>query len=371
MEGVPGAESHHPPARTERDQKRRKLRNVRLLLILPFGVTAILLAPLAVLKKSSEVEVNLKVSRLSFVIGEEGDGLFTGLTTRSLSMVSFQKVDLAADVLEIAATVDSNSNDPRDWRPIGAQGETVITSRNHFSSVTFKDLTLNHLAIPPGSVTTLSWINGEPNFLKLRVDGREVAGGIAGGRTFLLSCNTCEVSGLPPRYDFDSKFLRFASQRGHVVTFRGRSEGITVAFDLPPGMRLVEQNIPIESYVDFTELDGGRRTSTVIGEGGKIAFKELKNREVNISAGDFVILSDLKRFFVKSLHLENGINIVLHGRVGTLKTGPPGFIKDRLPSLLERLYDSQRWTLYLNAVVLIGTTALAILKRLHVLREEG
>ncbi|MFQ5880904.1 MAG: hypothetical protein ACE5I9_00340 [Candidatus Methylomirabilales bacterium] len=373
MGEVQGGEKDQATGRTLRDQKRQQLRNVRLLLILPFAVTAILVAPLGILKKASEVEVSLKVSQLSFVIGEQGNGLFNGLPTASLSLLSFQKVDLGPAVLEIATAIDPNSDTPTNWRQIGRRTESRIISRDHFASVTFQDVSLNQLSIPPGSVTTLSWLDSESNFLKLRVDGGEATGRIAAGRKLRLSCNACEVSGLPPGYDLNSKFLRFTAHRRHVMTFRGRREGTTLAVELPPGMKLVEQNVYIKGDVDFTQLEGARRISTVIGEEGKITFKELGNEEVKVSAGDFVILNDLQDFFLKTLHVEDGINIVLHGRAGKLATGPQGFVKDRLPSLLEFLYAGQiwgRWALYLNAVVLIGTTILAILKRLRILREE-
>jgi len=45
-------------------------------------------------------------------------------------------------------------------------------------------------------------------------------------------------------------------------------------------------------------------------------------------------------------------------------------VKNRLPSLLEWLYHREVWVLYLNALVLIGTATLTILKRLKIVRQE-
>jgi len=368
VDEVHGGEGHQALLQATRDRGRQQLRNIRLLLMLPFAITAILLAPLGILRKSSEVKVSLKVSQLSFVIGEQGNGLFSGLTALSLSLLDFQEVDLGPGVLEIATKTDPRSDAPSDWRKLGSRTETRVIPRDHFASVTLKDVSLNQLAIAAGSVTKLSWLDSEPNLLKLRVDGTEAAGRIAAPRELRLSCNACQVTGLPSRYDFGSKFLRFTSQRRHVILFRGRSEGTTFAFELRPGMKLAEQNVYIEKDVDFTQLERGHRTSTVIGDEGKIVFKELGNKEIKIDAGDFVILDDLNDFFLKTLNLEDGINIVLYGRAGILATGPPGFVKDRLPSLLEWMYARQTWALYLNAVVLISTTALAVLRRLKIVR---
>lgn len=368
-----GAANHQAPARRPQDWKRRQLRNVRLLLILPFVITAILLAPLAILKKASEVEVSLRVSQLSFAIGEQGSGLLAGVSALSLSLQSFQQVDIGPGVLEIATAIDPHSDRPSHWRQIGRRADSQIVSKEHFASVTFQDVSLNELSIPAGSVAILSWLASEPNLLKLRVDDAKATGRIAAGERLLLSCNVCGVSGLTAGDDLASKFLRFTTDQRHVLTFQGRPEGTTVAVEFAPGRKLVEQNLFIGGNIDFTRLERARRISTVTGEGGKITFKELGNKEVKIGAGDFVILNDLHNFFLKNLHIKDGINIVIHGRAGRVATGPAGFIKDRLPSLLEFLYASQawgRWALYLNAVVLIGTTTLGALKRLRILREE-
>ena len=372
MAEVQGAEGHQASPKAQPDAKRQQLRNVRLLLILPFAATAVLLAPLGILRKSAEVDITLKVSRVSFKMGEQGSGLFRGLTTSALSLVSYQEVNLGLGILENATTIDPKSSTPSTWRQIGKRGETRIVSKDHFSSVTLQDVSINHLAIPPGSVATLSWLESEPNFLKLRVDGEGTAGTIVAGRQLLLSCSACAASGVSSDGDFGSKFLRFATDRRHVVSFRGRPEGITVAFELRPGMKLVEQNVSIDGDVDFTQLEGRHRVSTVISGEGKITFEELGSKEVKIAAGDFLVVKDVKDFFLKTLQVEDGISIVLHGRAGRVHSGPPGFVKDRLPTILEFLYASEtwaQWALYLNAVILIGTTSLAILKRLKILRE--
>lgn len=368
-----GAEGHQVPPKVQPDAKHHQLRNVRLLLILPFAVTAVVLAPLGILRKSAEVDISLKVSRVSFKIGEQGSALFRGLTTSAFSLLSFQEVNLGLGILENTTTIDPESGTPTEWRPMGKRAEARVISRDHFSSVTLQDVSVNHLAIPPGSVATLSWLESEPNLLRLRIDGEGAAGTIVAGRELVLSCSACAVSDVPSDGDVGSKFLRFATDRRHVVSFRGRPEGTTFAFELHPGMKLVEQNVSIDGDVDFTQLEGRHRISTVIDGGGKITLEELGGKEVKIAAGDFVVVEDVKHFFLKTLQVEDGITVVLHGRAGRLESGPPGFVKDRLPSILEFLYASEtwaRWALYLNAVILIGTTSLAILKRLKILRER-
>ena len=362
-----GGDQHAPP---KLDRRRRQLRNFRFLLILPFVATATLVAPLAYLTTGSEVEVILKVSQMSFKVGQVSTGgTFNPVKTRSLSLLNFQTLDLCSGLLEMARAGEPTAGAANDWRQLATGARALLMAQGEFASVTFDDITLDPLNVKPGAVLTLAVLDHQPNILKLRVDGAEVTGRFAAGKTLRLSCSNCAVSDSPGRDDINSKLLRFRSEREHVVAFSGRKEGTTMALELPPGTKLVEQDIGVAGGLDFTRMEGRRRKSTITGEGGMITFEEL-DKEVKVKAGDFVILDDLKNFFIETLHIADGITVILHGHVGRLATGRTKFVKDRLPSLLEWLYARKTWALHLNAVVLIGTTALAILQRLRIVREE-
>jgi hypothetical protein len=82
------------------------------------------------------------------------------------------------------------------------------------------------------------------------------------------------------------------------------------------------------------------------------------------------VLNQLHDFQVRSLSFNHGFQISFHGKVGELRAGPKGTIQNHLPSILTWLYHQQAWLLYLNTVVLIGTTIVAILERFKVLRKE-
>ena len=152
----------------------------------------------------------------------------------------------------------------------------------------------------------------------------------------------------------------------HVIW--GQSETTTVAIEPLPTRTLEEHSIHIKERVDFTHLEGTNRMSTIIGEAGKITFKELE-KKLLVGNKDYVILDELENFFIKKLHIENGINLIFHGRVGKLATGPERYVKNRLPSFLEWLYARESWLLYLTALVSFGTPTLAALKRLKIINE--
>src|SRR5262245_34034790 len=63
---IEGKNAEAKTLRAQLEGRRRRLQNIRLFLIFPFVVAAVVLAPLALLKKSSEVEVVLKVSQVTF-----------------------------------------------------------------------------------------------------------------------------------------------------------------------------------------------------------------------------------------------------------------------------------------------------------------
>ena len=346
---------------------RRRLRNLRILMILPFAVTALILTPLHFLKKSAEVEIDLKVSQVSFDIGEPGaTGWFNSIRTRSLTLLSFKRIESIPGGLEIAT--GPNDEIPQGWQPIAAQPLIKIVPENDFASITLQNVKLNSLDIQPDSFVTLSAMPNASNSFKLGIAGAEAAGRIVAGKTLLFSCNYCKVDGLPADQDLNSKYLRIKGQRERVLSFWGRSESTTVALEPHPEAALVEHNIRIKGNVDFTRLVEKKRESTIIGDEGKISFSQL-DKKLAVRSDEFVILDELDNFSIKTFHINNGIDIVFHGRVGRLATGTAGFVKDRLPSYLQWLYARESWLLYLTALASIGTSLLAILKRLKILNE--
>lgn len=351
------------------NERRTKLRVLRLWLILPFVATAILLAPLALVKKDAEVEVDLKVSRLSFVVGEGGfGGWFESLETRSLALQLFDRLEVGSATVEIETRDEGGAP---TWRRIGEGGTTSITPATELAGLTLKDVTLSELEVPRGSRLTLLWDEEDPGSLTLRVDGAAASGRLVAPETLYLGCDYCAVSGLPPRYDFDSKVLRFTGAGERLVPFRGRDEGVTLALELQEGVKLAERGVPVQAELDFTRVDGRRRVSTVMAEGGRIVLQEIGDKTVEVKEGDFLVLDELEDFQIRSMAIAEGIDVALYGRAGVLRSGPAGFVADRRPSLLEWIYGRQAWLLYANALLLTGTTALSILKRLKIGGEEG
>jgi len=348
-------------SKTELLGKKLKLRNFRLLMIL-YGIAAIVLAPLVILHKTSEVEISLKCNLMEFTIGAApADSLISAIDTTALTLVNFKKVELGGGALELLPAFDADASN--EWVQLGWQGSVEILGTGDLASITLENVKLHEFIIPERAVAVITMQEHEPNLFRVRVNGAAAGGKIQVDKGLRLSCNGCELKAIPAGHDTPSKSLRVISDRRHLISFLGELDWSTLALELPLKTKLNNHNIYLENGVYFSKLEGDIPISTIIGGGGNIKFEELKDKEIQIRAGDIVMLEDLKKFFIKSLSIDQGINVILHGSLGTLRTGREEFGKNRLPTYLEWLYSRHTWVLYLNALVLVVATFFNILKQ--------
>lgn len=352
------------------NRRRRRLLWSYVLLIAPCAVSAVVLAPLAWIRKSAEVEIALAVSHASFVIGSIPDGLLHSLPVRSLTLVGFREVALPPGTLEVARPGESAEPGPEGWRAVAETTRAVI-SESRFSRMTLEDVTLNRLAVEPNSPVTISWDKTDPSTLILRLGS--VSGEIAAGKALYFSCSDSSIADLPEGPDLDAERWRVVSDRRHELHFEGRREGATVALELPAEAGFIARDIPVVGGVDFTRMEGRRLLST-IHDAGRIFFEEIrtdgKRKEIGVSVGEFLVIGKPEMFYLKTLELDRGIRLTLHGRVGELATVKTGIAKDRLPSYLEWLFARETWVLYLNALAVVATTLSAIRLRLQTSHEK-
>jgi len=153
-----------------------------------------------------------------------------------------------------------------------------------------------------------------------------------------------------------------ASDDHHEIGFLGAADGSTLAFELPPATQIVKQDVAVAGDLRFLSGSLPDVTSSVIGDNGVITLVGLE-RDIVVSEGEFVSLGKAERLLLRTLELEDGLALTLHGRVGSLSTGSAGFVQDRLPSVLGWLYARAGWLFYLLAGGLIATTALAFVRR--------
>jgi hypothetical protein len=343
-----------------------------------FTFLLILVAAIAVVtslyftQKETEVTVALTVNRISFSLGEVGaEGLFNSLAAKSLSLSSIQDLKLGPGTLSVSRHAQPNVKIDSDWRLLGPQVQTVILALNPIARVNMANVTLNTIYVKQNSTITLTLSESEPHLLTVQVDGGPVTGTISPARSLALSFESCRIQGHPELSASRSGWLRLISKRREEAQVRGIDTGISLTMELEAQSRLSESNIPVAHDLDFTELIEGDLASTITDD-GKIIFDELENKEqqkkeLHIKANEFVVLGELKHFYITSLKIDKGIKMELHGTVGRLQTGPKGNLRPRLPSLLEWIYSQQRWVLYITASSGIVSAILLLLERLKLI----
>jgi hypothetical protein len=338
----------------------------RTILLLIFAVVVIAIIALALIKKSSDVEINLKVSQVSFAVKDQRAArLFNSIDTNFITLSRFEKLTLDRGKLEFTDQTNSQTGEPTGWRSVGiaeALPKNIIPNQP-FSNLTLDSVTLNWMEITPGARATLSWSEDEPNSLKVSFD-KAASGEVAAGKTFQFSCTECKVDGSPESYESRSLYFRLTSEggEGQVVRFQGRTDSTVIALDLTPNTRPKEQSIAIQDELNLTRREENRSISTIIE--GNIKIEDV-GEEIKLNEGTIVELGDLHDAVIKTVGIEKGVNLSLHARAGKLLTGTEGDLKDRLPSLLEWMSARKKWTLGFVVASGIISGILSLLKWLQ------
>lgn len=338
----------------------RTPRKVIVIFTLLVGVSLIVMG---LVRKSCEVDINLKVSQVSFKVSDErGETLFNSVTARLLAVSAFKEITLGAGALDITDEVDERTGRPVNWRRVNrpATQKYVLMPQGTASAVTFEAVALNGLDVPVGATARFYWLEDEPNSLKLRFD-RAVSGEISGERTLSFSCNGCRLQDEPSAQTAPSLHFRLTGQRdgGNTIYFTGGDSATVIGLALPPETKLKAQNIKLDDSINFTRSEKGRNVSTVMG--GEFKFKGV-GEEVTLAEGVFVTLGDMEEATLRTISVDNGINLTLHGRVGKLMTGDEGAMQTLNPSVLEWVAARHKWILIIQALMVIVPAFIGLLR---------
>lgn len=355
---IPQPAPDHPKAAEAR-------KRYRLLLSLPFVLTAVILAPLALIKKTSQIELDLRTTRMAFVAGENVS--FRAPQLASLELVNFERIIFGRGVVE-QQTDSGDAGGNGNWSPIIASPEITLAADSNYSSVTFYNIPLNSLEVPAGTPLTMEWSQEDPNVLTLRSRDKSMVGRLPLQESQLFDCSYCRIEGAPNR--IDSANLRFISESARVIEFSGKPDRATFALEALPGTNLAANEFAVAGGLDLTRLEGRTRVSTLISESNTLSFPETQE-QLSIGPREFVVIEDIEKFFVRALEVQDGLHVSLHGLAAKVSTGPRAFLTDPRPSLLEWIYAQQSWLVYLNTLILVATTALGILKKMRFMGEAG
>ncbi|MBM4255242.1 MAG: toll/interleukin-1 receptor domain-containing protein [Deltaproteobacteria bacterium] len=330
------------------------------------AAVAVLFLVLALLPKSVYVTGDLKVSQLSFVIGEPiPSDLFRSINTKAFTLSGVDSVLLGDGTLEVQEVQQAQTADAGPWRSLGHLESVTIGLVNRESSqVTLREVSLNGLDLQPHSTVMFSWLEAEPHSLNVHVSRNAVTGKVVTPPTLQFSCVECPITDKNGR-EYAGARWRLGSDSRRIVHFQSAPGGVTLGLDLAESILWKETDspIPIADAFDLKQLDeeNGTEASTIIGE-GKIAIEEV-GREIGVRPRDFVIFKKLSSVTLRPVSLDTGLRVAVAGSVGELRTGTKGAMQSRLPSVLAWLHHQETLVLYLSVMLFLVTTVVAILER--------
>ena len=332
-------------------------RRGRLLLFLI--VVGLLIVVLAFWRKSVNVDITVKASRVSFKVDDQRfNRLFNSVGTKSLTVSTFEKITLTPGKLEATSDLDGRGL-PVNWQPLSRPpgAENVIVPEGDTAYVTFNGVTLNSLVVPEGAEADITWSPNEPDSVKVSFDKAATGAATVRGE-LIFSCNQCQLSGPHEERKTPPAYFRLAAGRegANAINFTGRSDSTVVLLDLPGEAKFKEQSIALPGGISFVGGDEDRSLSTIID--GKIIFEDKVKKvkdEIVLPEGAMLV-TDLKDATIRTLTVGRGVTVDLHGRAEKLKLGSSERdLKEQLPSVLEWFYVHPWWAaLYGFLVAVIG-----------------
>ena len=342
------------------------LSRYRLILIVLYLITAVILIPLIFVEKSGIlVQIELSVRSLSFhFLRGEGGPFFVSLPAKTIQFVHFEKFIIPFTKVEIASESDGNNI---IWTEAGTDGTLTIIPNDKYSSIIFEDVVFNELDLQQGTRVELTAPEDNDQIIKIVADKHPIEGRLLIKSTVVIECQYCELDGINDQSKPGVKYVRISNTTSLLseISFRSDTNLLLVSIEFPEKMELSEKNIYVED-VSFTEERGGNAQTSVV-KSGKIIFKDFRDKEIPIEGYEFVKIGKSENLQIARMIFQNeGIELVLVGRVDELKTGTKEELSSRLPSILEWIYNKQPFILYLNTLVLICATIIAILQGLKI-----
>jgi hypothetical protein len=351
------------------EQSRDGLRKYRLLLIVPFVITAIVLIPLALIQKSALVRIELVVECLSFdFLTSEGGPLFSSIYIKEAQLTHFDKISLPFARANITTGFDENASRSFENENNQSDGNLIVVPEDDYSSIFFDNIMLSELNIKKHAKVTLSFQEEEGGGLKVVIDGDTTKGKIICGDSLYIECQHCEIVHLTEKIRNDLQKIYVYNQNFQTIDFRSKDQLIIMSLQLDNLQNLDERNIYIENISFFKRYE--RHMQTGLLKPAKIIFKDLDKEEIIIESHEFIEITPSENLEILQMAVgQEGIELVISGKVNKLRTGTKDFMSSRLPSILEWIYLRRPLILYLNTVVLIATTVIAVMQRLKLISK--
>lgn len=377
-QGRPEEERVHPSGEEPRARalapKPRLL--VRLVLLSAPTIIALMVAGAAMLiHRPTAFNLELTVKGVSFT-AEQGVLLLDKSAFTSLALHGVERGRIDANRAVLAEQrVDASSTSPRPI-PVPIRiaarkesGATVIFAAPDGGGPVIGEF--DQLFVPDGARVDLAVTPEKPSALSVRIVDRASRFVLSLRGESLVDLVHAKIESGTGQLDAAAVTLKLdAAESGSLVEMEGTSAGPTVLLT-PPSASTGPAMLPGPLRVSALQFLADR-ISTVSGA-GSIGFAEAEDaRKITVNSGDFVVLSDLRSFYVRGLTLQpeaQAIRFVAGGFAGSLQTGPAGGRRERALTWFDSVWR-QPWSLQLFALaVWLFPTTLAGYKLLKELRK--
>lgn len=334
-----------------------------LLVVWPVIAALLILTPAVWLHKSTEVDIQLLLSRISFRIREPlQTGLFGTVPARSVTVVSFGAIDLGPGRF-----------DGQLANPASVANSIRIIAADPLARTTLDAVTVQEMRVASGTRITMEWEGadqaGDSQALALNADGDFTArfAPQASRPLSIRTCVGCRIDGLPAAaatlLDRPVEFIAAGDPLMSLSSPKrlsdGRGLGMTIRLELEAGSSLAETVIPIPDGINTTTSEGAKPVSSVVQ--GAINYPGFGLPARELKQGDVVLLGDVPDLRILSLQITKGILVRLHGHATHVSVGPPGFVADTVPSWFQWYMSSL--LPYLHATLALAAAALALYQK--------
>jgi len=314
-------------------------------LIAVFGGTLLIVSILLFTgPRSTEIEMNLRLDRISFVLPVR-EVLSEQLSLASLGVTGVSQVELPRAERSEARTLVSGHDFDSNFA-LTAAGERPLLG----------EVALPDLILPAQTKVSFEKSESPKQFrLKLPANGLNLNADVNGlVRVSSIAGGESQLTFLSP------KSVIFKAQSGEVnldLTFRALPQKLS-------SMPLTIQDLNLLRIEDRRGIEGlpVRRVSTILS--GTIFFEELNGKKLTLRPGEMIELENSQGEIV-SLEFKDDIAVQFRGRVRGIVSGPADFHHSLMPTWLEWLKARQGLSLFWGSAIYLFGLVVGLLRWLR------
>jgi hypothetical protein len=331
-----------------------------LVLCLPFLVAGVLIAIPAAVHKTGRIQMDVATSDVSFDVGGVSSSeIFGSRQLGELNLSGLEALRFPVGVLERLEAGTANSG---RWTVLSENGGFIADPN---AKIVLPRCALQRLLVKPSTKVALSVATAAPS----RVSALFTRGGFSGeivvdSTVLLTGCFGCVVSGSPLP---DGATLRIRSPRRQILDFEGNDGPLSMVPD-SAGTISGEMAVPVSAARFFKLSSDGLQQRPAILRESRVT---LLDKDGKVEPGEFLFLTGAAGLSIQSIDAGSVLQVRMAGPVASaLKGFDLHAMEEMLPRWLQWLHSQSLWMGLIADIALVGSTALAVLRGLKLIRQE-